>query len=339
MKRLKNYLKKVIELVSANKLKNDFTKYENDEIKNFTGKECELYIESAVSELFKYYKNGEISGILPDVDAESIYDGLKKLSEIHKNSNVDTVIYDRKFRYVNTAYSTAYTLINHYKSNERHFLFRMYYTELISKFEMLHMLLYIYHGNYSNYRLINNLMFNLSTVENLDITFEIHEKYLNNEYGVNNFLIADLDYFIKSTVAEILEIFDKVETIFDVNAIADEDYLNNAISHSKDHLKNILSYIDTEFEKKALIDSGYIDAQYTIIESIKDEKDEFDSYIDVKNKFLKLYNGNGFAVVSEFMFEKSKGKYDNFDDFMKYEPKYDLKECKLIKPEKERIAY
>ena len=28
-----------------------------------------------------------------------------------------------------------------------------------------------------------------------------------------------------------------------------------------------------EIEKKALIDSGYIDAQYTIIESIKDEKD------------------------------------------------------------------
>lgn len=330
-------------MVSANKLKKDLHEYETNEIRNFTNKECECYIETYVSELFKDYKNGEIiSGTLTDADVEKIHDGLKKLSEIHKNSNVDTVIFDRKYRYIKKAYSTAHILINNYKSNERHLLFRLEYINLVSQMNKLNMLLFIYHENYSNYGLINNLMFNLSTVENLDITFEIHNKYLNNEFGVNNNLMFDLNYFIESTVAKILEIIDVIEYRYDIDAIADENYLDNAISNSKEHLKDVLSYYnDSEFEKKALINSGYIDAQYTVIESIKDEKDEIESYIEIKNKFLKLYNGNAFADVSEFTYEyrKEKGEAIDFDEFMKYEPKYDLKECKLIKPEKEKIAY
>ena len=50
---------------------------------------------------------------------------------------------------------------------------------------------------------------------------------------------------------------------------------------------------------------------------------------------MDLYDENGFINISKSKFEDiSEGNPDaDFDEFMKKEPKYDLKECKLIKPE------
>ena len=49
----------VINLVSTSKLKNDFIKYEKDELEKLSAAECDSYIESLVIEFmkpFKYFK-------------------------------------------------------------------------------------------------------------------------------------------------------------------------------------------------------------------------------------------------------------------------------------------
>ena len=66
-------------------------------------------------------------------------------------------------------------------------------------------------------------------------------------------------------------------------------------------------------------------------------------YLKYKDKFMNLYNDNGFAEVSADIF-KSLNKiypenFDDFDDFMNKEPKYDLQNFKLIEPDDNKIAF
>lgn len=68
-----------------------------------------------------------------------------------------------------------------------------------------------------------------------------------------------------------------------------------------------------------------------------------DKYIDLKNWFMNLYNNNGFVDMSAWDFEiyneVSPDTYDDFDEFMKKEAKYDLKECKLIVSDFKKEAF
>ena len=73
--------------------------------------------------------------------------------------------------------------------------------------------------------IIYGLFFNLSTVDDLPLTFEIHQKYLDDaEFGVNQRLMRDLDFMIKSTVERILELIERIERLVDVDEISGDDY-------------------------------------------------------------------------------------------------------------------
>ena len=331
----------VIELVSASKLKTDFKRYERDEILNLSNSEVDEYIESLVTELMKDFQNGAILGN-PDAAEindiiDSFVDGVK-----YKFNNVGAVFLDRKFRYIVNAYFTAnVNSINHVMDLKTSLLSTLILTLIYSKIELRQLLL-LYHDNYSNQKLLNDLFFKLSTADDLDVTFEIHEKYLNNEFGVNNSLMMDLNIFIKLKVESIFEVFDKVESIVDIDEITADNYFDNVADSVKDSLKNSFTNL-SDFEKTALINSGYDNALFHQLENAESEIEIVTIYLDVKEWFMNLYNNNGFAEISAERFErlnkKSPEKFADFDEYMKSEPKYDLKNFKFIKPEKKLLAF
>lgn len=331
----------VIDLVSASKLKKDFVKYSNDELEKLSGKKCDAYVESLVVELMKSFKNG---AIVENPDATEINDLINSYMEFanRKFNNAETVLLDRKFKYLMNAYFTAnVNALNHVLDLKTTLLTEMV-SNLIQYILELDKLLLIYHDNYSNYSMINELFFNLSTVDDLDLTFNIHQKYLDNEFGVNSGLMRDLNYFIESIVEKIFELFDKVESLYNVAEISADDYFDKNVAVVKSCLKETLSDI-TDFDRTALINSGYDTALFHQIEVTEIEINMINMYLKYKDKFMNLYNDNGFAEVSADIF-KSLNKiypenFDDFDDFMNKEPKYDLQNFKLIEPDDNKIAF
>ena len=331
----------VIDLVSASKLKKDFVKYETDELENLSNKECDEYVESLVAELMKDFKNGAILG---NPDSDEINDLIDSYMEVAKRrfSNAESVLLNRKFRYLINAYFTAdVNAINHFMDLKTSLLSTLVVTLIYSKMELRQLLL-LYHDNYSNRKLLNDLFFKLSTADDLDVTFEIHETYLNNEFGVNNRLMKDLDFLIESKVKIIFDLFERIETAFNVDEISADDYFDNFAAETKSALKNNLSNL-SDFERNALINSGYDSALFHELEIVKTEIKLIGIYSDVKEWFMNLYNDNGFAELTAERF-KSLNKlyperYDDIDEYMKDKPKYDLKKFELILPEIKRIAY
>lgn len=332
----------VIELVSASKLKNDFVKYESDEIEKLSNEECDKYVESLVAELFKNYKDG---GIVENPDAETISDLLDDYNKIaeKKFSNADAVVKDRKMRYFYSAYLTAHIVNCNHKNKEMNDILIALLLALSSNFKTLIALLNIYHGNYSNYGMLNELMYNLSTAYDLDVTFDIHEKIVySDDFGVNNHLMKDLDVYIESIVECILRYIDFFDSTVGVDEIINENYFDNCVDIAKSCLKDTFAE-SSDFEKVALTNSGFDDAIFDMLNDIKSEIDIVSRFIEIKDEFMKMYNGNAFEYLSEIRFETRNKidpeRYDDYDEFMKYEPKYDLKECKLIKPEKQHMVY
>lgn len=332
----------VIDLVSASKLNNDFVKYEKDELEKLSNKECDAYVESLVAALMKDFKNGSIQG---NPDADEINDLIDAYMEVanRKFNNAETVLIYKKFRYLVNAYFTAnINSINHVYDLIVSQLSTLVVSLIYTKID-LNQLLLLYHDNYSNHRLLNELFFNLSTADDLDVTFEIHEKYLNDaEFGVNNRLMRDLDFLIESTVEKIFELFERIERLVDVNEIAADNYFDDTAAAIKSALKSNLSNI-SDFEKTALINSGYDSGMFHQLENAESEIALIKIYLDVKEWFMNLYNNNGFAEISAERFESLNksfpDNYDDFDEYMKKEPKYDLKNFKFIKPDDELIAF
>lgn len=328
-------------MVSASKLENDFKKYERDEIENLSVSEVDEYIESLVAESMKGFKNGTI---IENPDADEINELIDNFVDIAKYrfNNLNAVIVDRKCRYLLYSYFTAYiNSINHFSDLRIALLSELVGTLIYCKFELTE-LLDLYYHNYSNRKMLNDLFFKLSTADDLDVTFEIHEHYLNNEFGVNNRLMKDLDSLIEWKVETIFDLFERIETAFNVDEISADDYFDITVDATKSALKNNLSGI-SNFEKTALINSGYDLALFNELEIVKHEIKLINIYSGVKEWFMNLYNDNGFAEMSaerfDFFNKKYPDEYDDFDEFMKKEPKYDLKNFKLIKPEKRLLAY
>ena len=328
-------------MVSASKLKTDFKRYERDEIENLSVSEVSEYIESLVAELMKDYKNGAVLGNPDAYENNDLIDNFVDSAK-YKFNNLNAVILDRKFRYLANAYFTAsVNAINHVSDLRIALLSELVISLIYSKIELTS-LLELYYDNYSNHKLLNDLFFKLSTADDLDVTFEIHETYLNNEFGVNNRLMKDLDFLIESKVKIIFDLFERIETAFNVDEISADDYFDNFAAETKSALKNNLSNL-SDFERNALINSGYDSALFHELEIVKTEIKLIGIYSDVKEWFMNLYNDNGFAELTAERF-KSLNKlyperYDDIDEYMKDKPKYDLKKFELILPEIKRIAY
>ena len=156
-------------MVSANKLKNDFVKYSRDELEKLSNKECDDYINSLVAELMKNFKNG---AIVENPDANEINDLIDSYMEVANNkfSNADVVLLDRKFKYLLNAYFTANVNSINQVLKLKNVILMDLCKDLISAVSGLDKLLLIYHDNYSNYSMLNNLFFNLSNVDNLSDT-------------------------------------------------------------------------------------------------------------------------------------------------------------------------
>lgn len=322
----------MIKLVSIAKIEKDFHEYNSAELSELSASEFDDYINVLTLKMFEGFKHGVISEL----------DSLDKYAKVMSNaldivkskfSNADYIALHRKFSYVYHAYCLS-SYISYINLN---LLNTSYLLELIALLENsiseLNLLLTLYYYNYSNSGYLMDLFHSLSMVDNIDLTFEIHDKYVyeDDKFSTNKHLMNDLDYIISKKVKLILEFIDLIEKTFDLTY--NENDFDKTVSINKEHLKELFS-IANDFDKKVLLQIGQDKAVFKEIEDSKKYLDAVNRYKKHKSKFMELYNENAFLQISKSHFEdKKKDNPDaDFSEFMKKEPKYNLKECKLIKP-------
>ena len=340
MKKLNSLEIKVIKVVSIDKLKKEFSNVETDKINDLSCADADKIVESLVYKMLKGFKDGKVN---ENPDLHDAIDELNNFSDKakYKFTNVNGVINDRKFSYILDAYITADAIVRNQIFKELAGIEHALNTNLSCNIHLLVILLEIYYYNYSNYGIMQDLMFNLSADDDLPLTFEIHDKYVyGDEFGVNHQLMKDLDFNIKVTTETILKLIKGMDKIYPADDIVDvEKETDAAVDSLKNQLKEIYGDAN-EFKTIALSESGFDDA---LIDSIKIDRDRLlanNRYIELKKSFMDLYNGNAFKELSEIKFECYKEKYGDaadFNEFMKKEPAYNLKECKFIYPEKSGI--
>ena len=100
------------------------------------------------------------------------------------------------------------------------------------------------------------------------------------------------------------------------------------------------SFID--FEISAYKQTGLLDAQLETISELKNSiADEKQQYLEIKDELMNLINGNGFEMLSADEFEsyKKRNPDADFDEYMKKQPKYDVRNAKFIYPEISECEY
>ena len=202
-------LEMVVNLVTATKLENDRI----DKLKNLSPDEAAEYVESLVLEMYKGFHDGIID---VDLDNSAIIDKLDEFESICNNetpyTNVDAVILDRKFRYLATAYETAFYLKRNKAADlSLNIKFSFDLLELEDTYIDLKEILRAYYKNYSNYGLMEDLLMDLSD-DGLIIDSDIHEKYVySTKYGFNKKLMKYFDISIEVRVGFLLSEIDKMD--------------------------------------------------------------------------------------------------------------------------------
>lgn len=324
----------IYNMVSIAKLNNNIKKYSDDEIENLSGKECDAYTESLVLELFKNYKHGKI---YPkddnDVDIIDLIDSFIQQSK-KKFSNTKLVLLDREHSFLFSAYQTANMKSIYYDDAIRICCLNSFITNLLHYQSRLRNLLLICYYNYSNTHLLESLFFNLCNADGMPLTFDIHNKYVDDpKFAFNKYLIDDVNIMVESVVKDFFDTFDRVEKYFDVDEITADDYFDKATDLTKDLLKTALADT-TEFQKKSILNTGFDSILFDMLDNTKNEIALIKDYVKIKDWFMKLYDGNAFNEIIAF----NSNKLDDFksgadiDDGNIY-AYYNLKKCELILPD------
>ena len=320
-------------MVNAAKLEKD----RMDKLKNLSPDEATEYIESLVLEMYKGFHDGIID---VDIDNAAIIDKLNEFETICNSetnyNNIDAVILDRKYRYLAIAYETAYYLKRN-KNVDLSFNIRFMIDlfELETSYAELKVILRIYYRNYSNYVFMENLLIDLSD-DGLIIDSDIHEKYVYSvQYGFNKNLMDYLDILIEIRVEFLLSEIDKMDKLY-LNDESGEAYVDEIIDDVHSCIRNIYTKRG-EFEIEVCKQTGYINALLNVAENVKKDNIETNErYLEIRNKILDLINSNGFEKLSGESFDDYKKRNPDdadFDEWIKKEPKYDVRNAKFIYPE------
>lgn len=328
-------------MVTASKLDSDRIK----KLLELSPKECDEYIESLVLECFKGYKDGDI---VENPESATAINRLNEFNEIRLKKfpycNVDAVIKDRKMRYLSIAYLSAFYNHQHFKSEVVSQI--MFNTDMIM-LETLHHelkdLLRLYYDCYSNYVLMENLLMDLSD-DGLAVDIDIRNKYLfSKEYGMNKWLMDYLDIKISVIVESILDKLNECDVKYlDTGNELFKETMDELVDNIHNNIKDFYENAYTDFEISAYKQTGLLDAQLETISELKNSNaDEKQQYLEIKDELMDLINGNGFEKLSADEFESYSERYDDvdFDDWIKKQPKYDVRNAKFIYPEISECEY
>jgi len=327
-------------VTTANKLENDRKK----KLLELTPKECDEYVESLVLEAYKGYKNGDI---VDNPDSATAFDKLNEFIEIKLDlspySNVNAVVKDREMRYLTIAYLSAVFTKKNYESkvfDEVRFTNDMLLLETL--YHRLVDVLMVYYDNYSNYGFMENLLMDLSD-DGLKVDMDIRNKYLfSKNYGVNENLMWYLDIKIKVEVKSILKELDKMDILYLDDSAEYRKMIDDLIDGIHDNIKDFYKKSNNDFEISAFKQTGMLDAELEVIANVKEsERVHKQQYLEIRNKIMDLIDGNGFGDISAKKFDKYKKRNPDadFDEWMKKEPKYDVRNAKFIYPEISESEY
>lgn len=318
----------VIDLVNTSKLENERL----DKLRNLSDKEMDEYIEKLVLDSYKGIKG---DGVADNPDMDDAMDKLDEITNItlqrNPNCNIKEVIRDRKMRYLNLAYlSAVYNMENLKISLIDSIRFTRDVSPLLSYYSSLLHLLRVYYAVYSNYGFMEDLLFELSD-DGLAVDSDIHEKYTKSkEYRFNQKTMRYLDMEISVSVDLILDEIAKLDEKYLVNH---EPEIDNAIDGIRDGIKDFYKN-NSDFEICAYKQCGLLDAQLDSIKDLTMDSAKNKNYQDLRNDIMELLDGNGFADLSAVEFERYKKRNPDadFTDWIKKEPKYDVRNAKFIYP-------
>ena len=313
-------------MVTYNKLSLDY--YEK--LEDLTPKEVMSILESLIK---KYY----------DADYEHDYENHEKYydeleavvdSLDNKFKNIRAYTWRTKFFYGNSLLQfrlRKYILRDSYRSLESYIYL---YDQLTSNYLHLCSLLNTYYLNYSN-SIIDEIIGHLLIEHDME---DVCDKNIDDElwdnYGVNGFLMDNLDNLISNVRDSILETMKIIDERF-YSPNDSEEVLKDAILDVKNHVHELIENDSYKYQRE----KGVVDLELGWINVFTIEHELNKDYGKLKKKSEDLFDGdNGFNNIIRVFYEHKLENNPNlkFEEDMIYHPHYNIMESRFIPPESQK---
>ena len=205
------------------------------------------------------------------------------------------------------------------------------YGQVESKFLHLNSILRTYYYNYSNGE-IDEIIGHLLVEHNMEEVCDknIYEELWDN-FGINYFLMGNLDNLIGEVRDEILETMKIIDERY-YSPNDSPDVLEDSISDVRNHVHEL---IEEDFYRNQR-EKGIVDIELGWINVFQIEHELNNAYGFLKKEIEEMFEGdNGFNRINKFYHEMRLEDNPNlqWEDEEKWHPKYNIMETRFIPPE------
>ena len=313
-------------MVTYNNLMKDY----KEKLDDLTPEDVMSILESLIKQLYDAYS-------VFDFDKMNFYQAeLDDAIDVFRGkfNNVDVFVWRTK-----VYYSTSLHQYEMRKSSLRYSFsylesFIYLYGDVESKFLHLCSILSTYYFNYSN-GIIDEITGHLLVEHDInEVCDDNIDEELWDNYGVNYFLMGNLDKLISEIRDSILETMKIIEEKF-YSPNDSPEILEDAVSDIRSHIHELIEEDFYRYQR----DKGIVDIELGWIDAYKIEHDLNKAYGKLKKEIEELFEGNnGFINLNRSYYEFRLEDNPNlkFEDDMIYHPQYNIMETTFIPPEHQK---
>lgn len=310
-------------MVTYNNLMKDY----KEKLDDLTPEDVMSLLESLIKQIYDAYSVSDIENM--NIYQKELDDAIDVLDGRFRN--IKLFVWRTKVYYATSLHQ--YERRKSILRDSYHHLesFIHLYGDVESKYFHLCSILSTYYFNYSN-GIIDEITGHLLVEHDIkDVCDKNIDEELWDNYGVNYFLMGNLDKLIGEIRDSILESMKMIEDRF-YSPIDSPEILDDSISDVRNHIHELIEEDFYRYQRE----KGIIDIELGWIDVYQIEYDLNKAYGKLKKEIEKLFEGNnGFINLNRLYYELRLEDNPNlkFEDEVIFHPQYNIMETRFIPPE------
>ena len=296
---------------------NNLVKNYEEKLDDLTPKDVMSILESLVKQLYDAYNVNDIEKM--EMYNRELNDAMDVFNG--KFNNIEVYVWRTKLYYESSLHQYRLRKSILKDSFQELESYIHLYGLVETNFLHLHSILSTYYFNYSNSE-IDSIVGHLLVEHDMDeVCDEEIDKELWDEFGVNYFLMDNLDDLIAEVRDSILESMKIIEKKY-YSTNDSEELLEECVSDIRNHVHDLIGEDFYRYQRE----KGIVDVELGWINVFKIEYELNKAYGKLKKEIEETFEGdNGFNHINKYY------RDNDVDD--KWVPKYNIMESRFIPPE------